>query len=89
MNITVGKYYFQCRAVSIWTPLKVIKETNRCYFTECGRFLKSEINIPCLKSPTHYPTIEVAMVDGSETELRERLASWFTDEASRIKNNLN
>jgi hypothetical protein len=89
MNITVGKYYFQGRNVLILPPHKVIKETNLCYFTEHGRFLKSEINIPCLKSPTHYPTIEVAMVDASETELRERLASWFTDEASRIKNNLN
>ena len=85
MNIRVGKYYFQGRNVWISLSHKVIKETNLCYYTEHGRFLKSEINTPCLKSPTHYPTIEVTMVDASETELRERLASWFTNEASHIK----
>lgn len=84
MNITIAVYYIQNGHVVIKKPFEVERETPKCLFTKTARYLKSELNIPKLKSPTMYPYIEVAMVDADEQTLRDVLSVWFETEAERI-----
>lgn len=86
MNITVAYYLlFGLRHIVVKPPFRIVKETKRCYFTSDGRYLKSELGEPRLKSSTQYPYIEVAMVDASEEELIDKLSLWFSREAQYVK----
>lgn len=84
MNITIAVYYIQNGHVVIKKPFEVERETPKCLFTKDARYLKSELNIPKLKSSTIYPYIEVVMVDADEQTLRDVLATWFEIEAIRV-----
>ena len=86
MNITIGIYLFHSNEVIIKVPFEIIKETEKCYFTNERRYLKSEIGTPILKSVITYPYIELVMVDADEKTLRDGLSQWFTDKAYRIWN---
>lgn len=81
MNITIGVYTFHNNETIIQGPLEVIKETEKCYFTTQYRFLKSEINVPILKSTTSYPYIELVMVDANQIDLKRGLSAWFANKA--------
>ena len=85
MNITSIIYTFHSRQVIVKVPFEIIRETEKCFFTEHGRYLKSEIGIPALKSTTAYPYIELVMIDADEKTLREKLSQWFTNKANWIK----
>ena len=85
MNITIGLYAFHDHKVFIKVPFKIVKETDKCFFTEHGRYLKSEIGYPMLRSATTYPYIELVMVDADEKTLREKLSQWFSNKAEQIK----
>ena len=85
MNITSIIYTFHSRQVIVKVPFKIVRETEKCFFTEHGRYLKSEIGTPALKSTTAYPYIELVMVDTDEKTLREKLSQWFTNKANHIK----
>ena len=84
MSITTGKYLFSCDDIIIRKPIEIIKETEKCFFTKRGRYLKSEIGIPILKSSTGYPYIEVVMVDANEEELKQKIGNWFYNKAKWI-----
>ena len=84
MNITIGVYYFHSNQVVIKVPFEIIKETEKCYFINCRRFLKSEIGRPILKSSAEYPYLELVMVDADEEQLRDGLSTWFSDKAYEV-----
>lgn len=91
MSITTAVYSFRLDKVVIQEPYKIEKETDKCYFTKNGRYLKSNLGKPAVKyvttqTPfkTSYPYIEVAMVDADETALRNKLSEWFADKAREI-----
>lgn len=84
MNITIGIYSFHLNKVIIKVPFEIVKETEKCYFTNECRYLKSEIGKPILKSATAYPYIELVMVDAKEEILRDKLSKWFSDKAYYI-----
>ena len=79
MNITIALYDFYTDDVIIKKPFNVVKETDKCYFTKHGRYLKSEIGIAKLKYATKYPYVEVIMVDADEQALRIALRQWFLE----------
>ena len=85
MNITIIIYTFHNNKVIAKVPFEIVRETKKCFFTEHGRYLKSEIGEPILRSVTNYPYIELTMVDADEKTLREELSKWFTDRAYEIK----
>lgn len=85
MNITIIIYIFHTNKVITKVPFKIVKETEKCFFTEHSRYLKSEIRKPTLKSATAYPYVELVMVDADEKTLREKLSQWFTNKANHIK----
>jgi hypothetical protein len=85
MNITSIVYAFHGNQVIVKVPFEIIKETEKCFFTKHGRYLKSEINVPMLRSSTAYPYIELVMVDTDEQTLRAELSKWFTNKAHQIK----
>lgn len=64
--------------------LEVVKETPNVYYTSDVRFLKSDINVPVLKTNTSYPYIELNMVDADEQTLRKELCKWFTNKANEV-----
>jgi hypothetical protein len=66
-------------------PFKIVRETDKCFFTKHGRCLKSKIGHPTFMSTTAYPYVELVMIDASEETLREKLSQWFTDKAEQIK----
>lgn len=85
MNITSIVYLFHTSEVIVKIPFKIVKETEKCLFTENGgRYLKSEIGKSFLKSPTQYAYIELVMIDADEETLREELSKWFTDKAYEV-----
>ena len=84
MNITIAVYSFHLNKVIIKTPFKIERETDKCYFTKDGKYLKAEIGKPIIKYPASYPYIEIVMIDASEETLREELSKWFTDKAYEI-----
>ena len=84
MNITAIIYAFHSNSVIVKQPFEIVKETEKCYFTENCRYLKSEIGKPFLKYPSQYPYIELIMVDADESTLREELSKWFTGKAYEI-----
>lgn len=84
MNITIGVYYFHSNQVVIKVPIEIVKETEKCYFTKCRRFLKSEVNKPILQSTTAYPYIRLVMVGANEESLRDGLSKWFSDKAYEV-----
>jgi hypothetical protein len=69
-------------------PFEIVRETEKCFFTEHGRYLKSEIGEPILRSVTNYPYIELTMIDADEKTLREELSKWFANRACEIKEGL-
>lgn len=85
MNITIILYSFGENKVILKVPFKIVKETEKCYFTEHSRYLKSEIGIPSLRSTSAYPYIELVMVDADEKTLRKKLSEWFANKAQRVK----
>lgn len=85
MNITSIYYLFDSHKVIIKAPFKIVKETEKCFFTENGsRYLKDDIGKPFLKSPTQYPYIELVMIDADEQDLKDGLSKWFIDKAYQI-----
>lgn len=84
MEISTILYDFNKRKVILVKPSEVIKETEKCYFTEKRRILKSDIGVTRLLSTTMYPYLELMMVDADEGKLREVMAKWFTDMAFDI-----
>lgn len=88
MNITTIIYAFHGNDTVVKVPFEIVKETEKCFFTKHGRYLKSEINRPILRSSTAYPYIELVMIDATDDVLREKLSSWFTDKAHQITTNL-
>lgn len=84
MNITIVIYSFHLNKVIIKTPLKIERETDKCYFTKDRRYLKEEIGKPMIKYPTSYPYIELVMIDADEETLRDGLSKWFTDKAYEV-----
>lgn len=88
MNITTIIYAFHGNDTVVKVPFEIIKETEKCFFTKHGRYLKSEINRPILRSSTAYPYIELVMIDATDEVLREKLSGWFTSKANQIITNL-
>lgn len=94
MNITIGRYGLYNNVIYIEEPFEVKKETEKYYWsgmTKSGaaagnRILKEEIGIVKHLSRTSYPYLEVAMIDATEQEVKERLASWFRRTADYIIN---
>lgn len=86
MNITSAIYLFHGNRVVIKKPFEIIQETDKCYFVDGRRYLKSEIGKPILKSTTSYPYIELVMIDADERKLRAVLSEWFNDMAFRVWN---
>lgn len=84
MNITTIIYAFHGNDTVVKVPFEIIKETEKCFFTKHGRYLKPEINVPILRSSTAYPYIELTMVDATDEVLREKLSEWFTNKAHQI-----
>ena len=84
MNITSAIYLFSTNKTIIKAPFEIKKETKKCYFTKESRYLKSEVNVPILKSPTIYPYIELVMIDTDADTLKRHLAQWFIDKANEI-----
>lgn len=84
MNITSIIYTVHNGKVIVKVPFKIERETDKCFFTEHGRYLKAEIGQPILKSRTQYPYIELIMIDTDEETLREELSKWFTNKAYQI-----
>ena len=84
MNITTAIYSFHYNEVWVKVPFEIVRETEKCYYINHGRYLKSEINKPILKSATTYPYVELVMVDADEGTLREKLSEWFTNKAYEI-----
>lgn len=85
MNITSIFYTFHNNEVIVKVPFKIVRETEKCLFTESGaRYLKDEIGKPYLKSATQYPYIELVMVDANEETLRDKLSKWFTNKAYEV-----
>lgn len=85
MNITSGVYSFYAHKVIINVPFEIIKETEKCYFTNGGkRFLKEDIGKPILKSVAQYPYVELIMVNADEETLRDGLSKWFTNAACQV-----
>ena len=84
MNITTIIYAFHGNDTVVKVPFEIIKETEKCFFTKHGRYLKSELDIPILRSSTAYPYIELTMVDTTDEVLREKLSGWFTSKANQI-----
>ena len=84
MNITSIYYTFHNNKVIVKIPFKIVRETENCYFTEHGRYLKSEIGEAVLKSRTQYPYIELIMADADEETLRAELSKWFTNKANEV-----
>ena len=86
MNITSIIYTFSSDQVIVKKPFKIVKETEKCFFIDGGyRYLKSELGIPRLKSPTKYTYIELVMVDADEKTLREELSKWFINKANEVR----
>lgn len=85
MNITIILYSFGENKVISKVPFKIVRETEKCYFTEHARYLKSEIGTPSLRSTSAYPYIELVMVDADEKTLRKKLSEWFANKAQRVK----
>ena len=85
MNITTAVYLFDIDEVIVKVPFEIVKETKLCYFTNNGRYMKTKMNKPILKSATNYPYVEIHMVDADEVTLRNELSNWFTDKAMEIK----
>lgn len=85
MNITIIIYTFHTGTVIVKVPFEIVRETQKCFFTEHSRYLKSEIGEPVLRSATNYPYVELVMIDADEKTLREELSKWFTNEANYIK----
>lgn len=85
MNITTAVYLFDIDEVIIKNPFEIVSETKLCYFTNNGRYIKSKIGRPILKSATNYPYVEIHMVDADEKTLKNELSKWFTDKATEIK----
>ena len=86
MNITIGIYLFPFNKVVIKQPFKIIRETEKCYYTEHSRYLKADIGEPILKSISQYPYVEVVMVNANEKVLRKKLGEWFVSKACEICN---
>lgn len=84
MNITTIIYAFHGNDTVVKVPFEIIQETEKCFFTKHGRYLKSEINVPILRSSTAYPYIELTMVDATDEVLREKLSGWFANKADEI-----
>ena len=84
MNITNIFYTFHNNSVVVESPLKIVKETDKCYFTKKSRYLKADIGKPVIKYPTNYSYVHLAMVDADEDTLRRELSKWFTDKANQI-----
>lgn len=84
MNITTIIYAFHGDDTVVKVPFEIIKETEKCFFTKHGRYLKSEINVPILRSSTAYPYIELVMIDATDEVLREKLSKWFANKADEI-----
>ena len=84
MNITIGVYLFHANKVVIKRPFPIVKETEKCYYTEQSRYLKANIGEPILKSVQVYPYIEVIMIDADEIDLKEKLGEWFARKACEI-----
>lgn len=85
MNITIIIYTFHSNKVIVKVPFEIVRETEKCFFTEHSRYLKSEIGEPVLRSATAYPYVELVMVDADEKTLREELSKWFANKANKIK----
>lgn len=85
MNITSAIYAFASNQLVIKEPFEIQKETNKCYWTKNGRYLKSEIGKPIFKSPTIYPYVELVMIDADEETLRMEMGKWFTSKANEIQ----
>ena len=88
MNITSIVYLLCYNKVIVKVPFKIKKETDKCIYTKTGgRYLKSEIGKPILKSATQYPYIELTMIDADEKTLRKELSKWFSNKAGEISTN--
>lgn len=86
MNITTIIYRLDKHDTIIKIPFRILKETEKCYFTASRRYLKRNIGLPALKSPSSYPYIELYMVDADETLLRSTLSRYFIEEAVKSLN---
>lgn len=85
MNITIATYEFSGGSLYIGKPLEIVKETEKCYFTEHNRFLKEEIGKVKHSMRDFRPYLELDMIDASEEELRNKLAKWFEWKANKIR----
>ena len=85
MNITSIIYGFHNNKVIVKVPFEIVKETDKCFFTKHGRYLKSKIGHPTLLSTTAYPYVELVMIDTDEETLREKLSQWFSNKSEQIK----
>lgn len=89
MDITRARYDLVKCNYYIIKPFPVVSETEKCYWSgeKCGvRILKEEVGKVKHLSTTSYPYLEVAMIDATETELKEKLAEWFEQKANKIRN---
>lgn len=92
MNIIIAKYSLVYDDFYIGEPFEIKKETEKCYWsgiTKSGagvgtRILKEEVGKVRHLDKTSYPYLEVAMIDATEQEIKEKLAEWFRKKADFI-----
>ena len=90
MNITMATYSFSGYGLNI-NSFEVTRETDKCYFTKTKykhsefRFLKEEIGKVKYMTRNNCPYLEIAMIDTTEDEVKEKLAKWFECKANTIR----
>lgn len=91
MKITMATYSFSGYGLNIKKNLEIIRETEKCYFTKTEhkhrefRFLKEEIGKVKYMTRDNCPYLEIAMIDATKEELKEKLAEWFECQANKIR----
>ena len=91
MNITMATYSFSGYGLSIKNNLEITRETDKCYFTKTEykhrefRFLKEEIGKVKHMTRDNCPYLEIAMIDATKEEIKEKLAEWFERKANKIR----
>lgn len=82
--IITAHYSFTYDRVYIDDGEEIIKETEKRYETEYGRYSKSKLGCVRVMSKTSYPYITISDIDTTEDELRTKVAQWFIQKAKDI-----
>lgn len=77
-------YSFKYDMLVYETPRLIIKETEKTYVTETGRYLKKDESRAIDKTLSNFPEITVFMVDAPQKALKNEIIKWFEEKAKRI-----